>query len=509
MLNWLQFNKEPQAQFEEGSGGETSGGNENGIMYRIGKSILGSNGVKEPSGFEGGGEEAKAEFLQICEQINAYIIRLSNKYRKEGDNKIERMDRRRERVLVFERMVSYKREFNQIIRSEKKEIDLREMLERIKSIFLDLVEMQEKELSLWLRGGGQQAVELSERVERIHRQIFALSEMYCNLVLLNITCVLGYISADEHSLWVSILSLLIVFEIRGCQHTALLKESQLRNEPDQDKFVILDWLNENCDEFFSLLIRQYSVIPLTYKIGEVLRDISTMLNLAQGPGIVDKQNNKTFPISESFKNKSNEITHHLIYKQEMFTNLIKLSGNQCFDISSDSISTLRCYLFVSPKMTSEYILNNQQTFFSNIFEILIHSSEYVPQRHGMRLLNQLFSLKELSKVMTVFSSSSEYLKIFMNLITSHLNTTSFEAFHIFKLFVANPNKSPKIQKILSKNRDKIVQFLIHFQTSRTDPQFISDKQVRSSALVANSPATTNFLLQFQFVINKIKDLKSS
>lgn len=496
MLNWIHLNKKPQSKLEEGGGagssGKSEGSNGNGFIYRMGKTIIGGNSAGESSNLEDGDDEkVRIEFLQICEEINGYIIRLSNEYRAQGDDKIDKMNKKDERVRVFERMMSYKMEFSQIIRSEKKEIDSRERLERIKSIFLDLVEKQERELSLWLSGGDQQTVEWNERVDCIYRQIFSLSEMYCNLVLLNITCVLGYISTEEHSLWVNILSLLIVFEIRSCQHTALLKEGWQRNESDQYKFVILEWLNMNCDEFFSLLIRQYSVIPLTYKIGEVLRDISTMLNLAQGPGIVDKQNNKTFPISESFKSKSNEITRHLIYEQEMFTNLIRLSGNQCFDISSDSISTLRCYLFVSPKMTSEYILSNQQAFFSNIFEVLILSREYVPQRHGLRLLNQLFSLKELSKVMTMFSSSSEYLKIFMNLITSHLNTTSFEAFHIFKLFVANPKKSPKIQKILFKNRDKIVQFLIHFQTSRTDPQFISDKQVRYLALVTNSPTLTN------------------
>ncbi|KAJ1609277.1 MO25 protein [Cryptosporidium canis] len=490
MLNWINLNKRPSANIggAEGGGGsqadwdESKGGGYGGrLISRISRGIIGGvGGQRGPNGLE---EEScrrvREEFIQTCDGISDSIVRLWNDRVGEGE-RLEAIENRDDRNRVVERMMDNKRDLSHIVGSERREVDLREGLEKIKLVFLDLVERQEKELNLWLKNGGEQKMEWNEGVESIYQQIFALSEIYCNSLLLNITCVLGYISTEEHSLWVSIISLLIVFEIRGCQHTALLKESQLLDEPDQDHFVILDWLNTNCDEFFSLLIRQYSVIPITYKIGEVLRDISTILNLAQGPGIVDKQNNKTFPISESFKEKSNEIIRNLIYKQEIFNNLMWLSGNQCFDISSDSISTLRCYLFVSPKMTNEYILSNQQTFFSNIFKTLIQSKEYVPQRHGLRLLNQLFSLKELSKVMTVFSSSSEYLKIFMNLITSELNTTSFEAFHIFKLFVANPNKSPKIQRILSRNRDKIVEFLVHFQTSRTDPQFISDKQVSSS-----------------------------
>ncbi|KAH8582288.1 MO25-family [Cryptosporidium sp. chipmunk genotype I] len=489
MLNWIHFQKNSPAKLEteNGESGDCGINNDNksnsisyrsGIINNIGNSMIGSNVMKEGDNLKSEEyEKVRRKFLQACDEIDKNIIRLINSVLVNGEDNMKKLEKREERDRVFEKMISYRKDFINIFNTEKKELNLRGQLDEIKSIFLDLVDKQEKELNSWLNDRNQKIMEWNERVESIYKQIFTLSEIFCDSLLLNITCLLGYVSMEEHSLWVSIISLLIVFEIRSCQHTALLKENELIDEINQESFVILEWLNKNCDEFFSLLLKQYSVIPITYKIGEVLRDISTILNLAQGPGIVDKQNNKTFPISESFKNKSNEITQHLIYKQEIFTNLIKLSGNQCFDISSDAISTLRCYLFVSPKMTNEYILKNQQTFFSNIFKILIQSTEYVPQRHGLRLLNQLLSLKELSKVMTVFSSNCEYLKVFMNLITSHLNTISFEAFHIFKLFVANPNKSPGIQKALYKNKDKIVEFLIYFQTSRTDPQFISDKQV--------------------------------
>lgn len=488
MLNWIDFQKKLPVKSEAGEAknenNDVDDGNntsyDNGIISKISNSIIGSKSGNKLSDLESEEyEKMRRKFLHISNEINDNIIKLINGELFEGNDEVEKLTKRDERNKVFEKIINYRKDFNNIFRSEKKEMKLREQLDEIKSILLDLVDKQEKELNLWLNCENNQKIELNERIESIYRQIFTLSEIFCDYLLLNITCVLGCISMEEHSLWVNIISLLIVFEIRSCQHTVLLKENELIREIDHEDFVILEWLNNNCDEFFSLLLKQYSIIPITYKIGEVLRDISTILNLAQGPGIVDKQNNKTFPVSESFKNKSKKIIHHLLYDQEIFINLISLSGNQCFDISSDSISTLRCYLFVSPKMTNEYILKNQQTFFSNIFQILIQSNEYVPKRHGLRLLNQLLSLKELSKVMTVFSSSCEYLKIFMNLITSHLNTISFEAFHIFKLFVANPNKSHGIQKVLFKNKDKIVEFLNDFQTSRTDPQFISDKKVSS------------------------------
>ena len=47
----------------------------------------------------------------------------------------------------------------------------------------------------------------------------------------------------------------------------------------------------------------------------------------------------------------------------------------------------------------------------------------------------------------------------------------FEAFHVFKVFVANPNKSPQVLSILLKNREKLAGYLANFQNDREDEQF--------------------------------------
>ncbi|KAF7455986.1 calcium-binding protein 39-like isoform X1 [Cryptosporidium felis] len=425
-------------------------------------------------GIEGNREVRADEFSKFCGEVNKEIVKaINSKLCLDGEDKIERLEGRDTRNRIFERTNSGDG-FVCIFSDEKKLLELRTGLESVKRVLLDLVERQEREMSGWM-GDAEDSGKGKEKVREINAQICTLSKIFCEELLLNLTCVLGLASSTEHSLWVNIISLLIVFEIRSCQQISLFNGDGL--DSNQDKLVMLGWLRANSDEFFSFLLRLYGLIPITYKVGEVLRDVSTLLNLSQGSGIVDKQNNRTFQISDSFRSMSTEIINDLIYRQKILLKLIELSGNQCFDVSSDSVATLRCYLFVSPQITNEYILQNQQTFFSCIFENLIQSGEYVPQRHGLRLLNQLLSLKELSKTMTVFSSSCEYLQVFMKLITSSLDSTSFEAFHIFKLFIANPNKPPGIQKVLLKNREKIIEFLIQFQPSRTDPQFISDKEV--------------------------------
>jgi len=42
----------------------------------------------------------------------------------------------------------------------------------------------------------------------------------------------------------------------------------------------------------------------------------------------------------------------------------------------------------------------------------------------------------------------------------------FEAFHVFKVFVANPNKPPQIAAILKRNKEKLLSFLKDFHNDR-------------------------------------------
>ena len=52
----------------------------------------------------------------------------------------------------------------------------------------------------------------------------------------------------------------------------------------------------------------------------------------------------------------------------------------------------------------------------------------------------------------------------------------YEAFHVFKVFVANPNKSDEVRRILIKNRGRLLRFLPTFLDGRTDDdQFLDEK----------------------------------
>ena len=60
-----------------------------------------------------------------------------------------------------------------------------------------------------------------------------------------------------------------------------------------------------------------------------------------------------------------------------------------------------------------------------------------------------------------------------------------EAFHVFKIFVANPRKSEKVERLLIKNKDKLIHFLTEFRVDQNqDEQFEEErtyliKQIRN------------------------------
>ena len=58
-------------------------------------------------------------------------------------------------------------------------------------------------------------------------------------------------------------------------------------------------------------------------------------------------------------------------------------------------------------------------------------------------------------VMTKYISNPNNLKLMMNLLKNPSKNIQFEAFHVFKVFVANPNKDRAILDILLKNKEKV------------------------------------------------------
>ena len=95
--------------------------------------------------------------------------------------------------------------------------------------------------------------------------------------------------------------------------------------------------------------------------------------------------------------------------------------------------------------------------------------------------------------MTAYVDRGKHLKICMNLLRHDRKMVQYESFHVFKVpiqllfrlpfftdgvqvFVANPNKSDEVVRILTQNRDRLLKFLPTFLDDRTeDDQFNDEK----------------------------------
>jgi calcium binding protein 39 len=116
-------------------------------------------------------------------------------------------------------------------------------------------------------------------------------------------------------------------------------------------------------------------------------------------------------------------------------------------------------------MVAEYLDKNYDRFF-NSFTTLILSTNYVTKRQSLKLLGEILLDRANFNVMTRYISNDANLKMMMNLLRDKSKNIQFEAFHVFKVFVANPKKPPQIEAILRRNKDKLLVFLKDFHNDK-------------------------------------------
>ncbi|TDL20323.1 Mo25-like protein [Rickenella mellea] len=146
-----------------------------------------------------------------------------------------------------------------------------------------------------------------------------------------------------------------------------------------------------------------------------------------------------------------------------------------FGISCDAYTNLKDTLTKHKPMVAEYLEKNYERFFSS-FTTLILSTNYVTKRQSLKLLGEILLDRANFNVMTRYIANEANLKMMMNLLRDKSKNIQFEAFHVFKVFVANPKKPPQIETILRRNKDKLLVFLRDFHNDKEDEQFSDEKQ---------------------------------
>lgn len=125
---------------------------------------------------------------------------------------------------------------------------------------------------------------------------------------------------------------------------------------------------------------------------------------------------------------------------------------------------------------NEFFETHGNEFLSK-YEILLRSENYVTRRRSLKLLGELLLDRSHYSLMISYVSSTANLKTIMHLLRNRSPHITFETFHIFKIFVANPNKPSEIASILFNNKVKLIAYLENFQNDRQDPQFVEEKRL--------------------------------
>eukprot|EP01120_Amphizonella_sp_Union-15-10_P006568 TRINITY_DN2128_c0_g1_i2.p1 TRINITY_DN2128_c0_g1~~TRINITY_DN2128_c0_g1_i2.p1 ORF type:complete len:371 (+),score=61.06 TRINITY_DN2128_c0_g1_i2:40-1113(+) len=145
-----------------------------------------------------------------------------------------------------------------------------------------------------------------------------------------------------------------------------------------------------------------------------------------------------------------------------------------FDVASDGFATFKDLLTKHKQICAEFLEKNYDKIFDN-YTKLLHSDNYVTKRQSLKLLGELLLDRANFNVMTRYISQQANLKLMMNLLRDRSRSIQFEAFHVFKVFVANPNKPAPILNILIKNKAKLIKFLANFHNDKDDEQFTEEK----------------------------------
>nr|CAG4637059.1 EOG090X07E2 [Ceriodaphnia reticulata]SVE72976.1 EOG090X07E2 [Ceriodaphnia reticulata] len=126
-------------------------------------------------------------------------------------------------------------------------------------------------------------------------------------------------------------------------------------------------------------------------------------------------------------------------------------------------------------LCAEFLEANYDKVFAH-YQGLLNSENYVTRRQSLKLLGELLLDRHNFTVMTRYISNPDNLKLMMNMLKEKSRNIQFEAFHVFKVFVANPNKPKPILDILLRNQEKLVEFLTKFHTDRSEDEQFNDEK---------------------------------
>ncbi|KAG1327847.1 calcium-binding protein 39-like [Cocos nucifera] len=157
---------------------------------------------------------------------------------------------------------------------------------------------------------------------------------------------------------------------------------------------------------------------------------------------------------------------------ELFFKYVELPN---FDIASDALATFKDLLTKHETAVSHFLSSHYEQFFE-LYEKLLTSTNYVTRRQSLKFLSEFLLEPPNSQIMKRYIMEVRYLKIMMALLKDSSKNIQICAFHIFKVFVANPNKPREIIELLANNHAELLMLLHSLPTSRSEDEQLEEER---------------------------------
>eukprot|EP01006_Ploeotia_vitrea_P044301 TRINITY_DN66823_c3_g4_i1.p2 TRINITY_DN66823_c3_g4~~TRINITY_DN66823_c3_g4_i1.p2 ORF type:complete len:357 (+),score=32.77 TRINITY_DN66823_c3_g4_i1:28-1098(+) len=173
-----------------------------------------------------------------------------------------------------------------------------------------------------------------------------------------------------------------------------------------------------------------------------------------------------------------EVLAKLVLHSEHFWSFFDYMNMANFEGASDAFKTFEDTLTKNPAAAADFMNRNYEKFFEK-YNLQLTCGNYVVRRQSLKLLAELLLDRVNFYVMRKYIGDLENLKIAMEAIADTSEHIQFEAFHVFKVFVVNPEKLPVIHYTLHLNKQRLLAFFKEFQQERgeKDDVFKMEKQM--------------------------------
>jgi len=183
-----------------------------------------------------------------------------------------------------------------------------------------------------------------------------------------------------------------------------------------------------------------------------------------------------------------EALNELLLNSPLFDSFFEYVQLSTFDVASDAFATFKLMLTKHKSQCAKFLETNYTKIVAK-YNVLLQSRNYVTKRQSLKLLGELLLNRANFNIMMKYINDPNNLKIMMNLLRGNTRAIQFEAFHVFKIFVANPKKSRPVIEILIRNQKKLIEFLKKFQKDKAeDEQFNEEKAILLATLERLDPA---------------------